>query len=83
MCQFLKTELYRYICFLSYAQGQGVVQDSGSARLMTTLDLAKEYWQIPLDTLSRGKTAFATPDGLNEFEVMPFGLITRLANLQW
>lgn len=39
----------------------------GGARIMTTLDLAKGYWQIPLDESSREQTAFATPDGLYEF----------------
>uniref|UniRef100_A0A1X7V1E0 Reverse transcriptase domain-containing protein n=1 Tax=Amphimedon queenslandica TaxID=400682 RepID=A0A1X7V1E0_AMPQE len=54
----------------------------GGARIMTTLDLAKGYWQIPLDESSREKTAFATPDGLYEFEVMPFGLHSAPATFQ-
>ena len=54
----------------------------GSAKVMTTLDLAKGYWQIPLDATSKEKTAFATPDGLYEFEVMPFGLHSAPATFQ-
>lgn len=54
----------------------------GGAKVMTTLDLAKGYWQIPLSATSREKTAFATPDGLYEFEVMPFGLHSAPATFQ-
>jgi hypothetical protein len=46
----------------------------GAAKFITTLDLAKGYWQIPMEASSREKTAFTTPFGLYEFEVMPFGL---------
>ena len=46
----------------------------GSATVVSTLDLASGYWQIPLAPGSREKTAFATPFGLFVFEVMPFGL---------
>uniref|UniRef100_A0A1X7T409 Reverse transcriptase RNase H-like domain-containing protein n=1 Tax=Amphimedon queenslandica TaxID=400682 RepID=A0A1X7T409_AMPQE len=53
------------------------------ARIMTTLDLANGYWQIPLDQSAREKTAFATSDGLYKFEVMPFGLHSAPATFQW
>lgn len=33
----------------------------GKVKYMTTLDLKKEYWQIPLTHKSREKTAFSTP----------------------
>lgn len=33
----------------------------GEAQFITTLDLSKGYWQIPLDEGSKEKTAFATP----------------------
>ncbi len=36
----------------------------GSARFYSTLDLTKGYWQIPLSPLSKEKTAFTTPFGL-------------------
>lgn len=38
----------------------------GAAKVITTLDLAKGYWQIPMDASFMEKTAFATPFGLYE-----------------
>ena len=51
-----------------------LIDTVGPARVISNLDLAKGYWQIPMDEGSREKTAFTTPFGLYEFEVMPFGL---------
>ncbi|CAM4587144.1 unnamed protein product [Lepidochelys olivacea] len=46
----------------------------GGARYLTTMDLTKGYWQVPLDADARLKPAFITPLGLYEFLVLPFGL---------
>lgn len=51
-----------------------IFESISSGTIISTLDLAKGYWQIPMAPESREKTAFATPFGLYEFEVMPFGL---------
>ena len=51
-----------------------VFESVGSSAVVTTLDLASGYWQIPMAPESRHKTAFTMPFGLFEFEVMPFGL---------
>ena len=51
-----------------------MIDTMGPARAISTLDLAKGYWQIPMDEGFRDETAFTTPFGLFEFEVMPFGL---------
>ncbi|MES9879335.1 MAG: reverse transcriptase family protein, partial [Sedimenticola sp.] len=48
-------------------------------RYFSKLDLAKGYWQIPLDNESKEKTAFTTPKGLYQFTVMCFGLVTAPA----
>ena len=56
-----------------------VLDSIGSAMYITTLDLAKGYWQIPL---SKEKSAFTTPFGLYEFEVMPFGSHSAPATFQ-
>lgn len=54
----------------------------GEAQYFTTLDLTRGYWQIPLDTSSKEKTAFATPSGLYQFVRMPFRLHGVLATFQ-
>ena len=57
-------------------------ESTGSATVVTTLDLASGYWQIPLAPGSRQKTVFATPFDLFEFEVIPFGLHNAPATFQ-
>jgi hypothetical protein len=52
----------------------GLLKKTGNALYITTLDLAKGYWQIPLTPGAKEKTAFATPDGLFQYTVKPFGL---------
>lgn len=43
----------------------------GRARFITTLDLTRGYWQMPVAAEDQHKTAFATPFGLFQFRVMP------------
>ena len=59
-----------------------VLESIGSAAIISTLDLAKGYWQIPLSEDAREKSAFTTPFGLYEFLVMPFGLHSAPATFQ-
>jgi hypothetical protein len=49
------------------------------AKYFTKLDLTKGYWQIPLDNESKEYTAFQGPDGLYQYNYMPFGLATAPA----
>lgn len=45
------------------------------AKFISSIDLRKAFWQIPLDEESKEKTAFSvTGRGLFHFNVMPFGL---------
>lgn len=54
----------------------------GQAKWITTIDLCKGYWQVPLTAQSKELTAFRTPWGLYHFSVMPFGLHGALATFQ-
>ena len=54
----------------------------GAAKFISTLDLSRGYWQIPLAKEAQPKTAFTTPFGLFEFLVMPFGLHGAPATFQ-
>lgn len=47
------------------------IDQLGGAKFNTTLDLTKGYWQVPVASEDRGKTAFVT---LFKFKRMPFGL---------
>ena len=44
------------------------------ARYFSCVDLASGYWQVELQEEDKEKTAFSTPYGLYEFNVMSFGL---------
>ena len=47
-----------------------------NAKILSTCDLDRGYWQLNLDKQSRMKTAFATPYGNFEYKVVPMGLIS-------
>ena len=44
------------------------------AKWISTLDLLSGYWQVEMDEADKPITAFRTPEGHFEFNVMPFGL---------
>ena len=54
----------------------------GQARYISTLDLTKGYWQVPVAEADRAKTGFTSPFGLFVFRRMPFGLQGAPATFQ-
>ena len=61
---------------------EDLIERLGKARYITTLDLCKGYWQVPLAEQDQPYTAFRTPQGLFHFLVMPFGLQGAPATFQ-
>lgn len=54
---------------------EGLISRLDQTRYLSCIDLKDVFWQIPLDTESRDKTAFTVPGRpLYQFTVMPFGL---------
>ena len=61
---------------------EDLIDKLGKAKYLTTLDLCKGYWQVPVTHQTRSKTAFTTPFGLFQFTRMPFGLKGAPATFQ-
>ena len=59
-----------------------MIERLGPARYISTLDLTKGYWQVPLTDRAKAKTAFSTPQGLFQYTMMPFGLHGAPATFQ-
>ena len=64
-----------------------LLDQPGNRQYMTTLDLARGYWQVPvIESASslegQHKITFTTPYGLYHFKVMPFGLCGVPATFQ-
>ena len=59
-----------------------LIERLGKAKYLTTIDLCKGYWQVPLSERSRELTAFRTQWGLFQFTVLPFGLHGAPATFQ-
>ena len=41
---------------------------------VTKLDMLKGFWQVPLTDIAKEVSAFANPNGLYKYKVMPFGM---------
>ena len=61
---------------------EDLLDSLGKAQFLTTLDLAKGYWQVPGKESAKDKTTFITPFGLFQFTRMPFRLIGAPATFQ-
>ncbi|CAM5149086.1 unnamed protein product [Natator depressus] len=59
-----------------------LLEKLGWAQFISTLDLTKGYWQVPLDESAKERSAFTTHVGLYEFNVLPFGLWNAPATFQ-
>lgn len=76
---------YRKLNLISLSDGYPVPRISevfeqiGNAQYLSRFDLTKGYYQVPLSDDTKEKSAFVTPFGLYEFNVMPFGMKTSPA----
>ena len=59
-----------------------MIDQLGKAKFITTLNLTRGYWQVPVASSDRHKTAFITPFRLYQFTKMPFGLQGAPATFQ-
>jgi hypothetical protein len=58
------------------------VDKVGNAKYVSKFDLLKGFWQIPLSGRAKEISAFATPYGLYQYKVMPFGMKNAPATFQ-
>ncbi|XP_076037605.1 uncharacterized protein LOC143023037 [Oratosquilla oratoria] len=53
---------------------QEIFAKAANSKIFSRMDLAKGFFQIPLEERSKQVTAVAIPNGLYQFKVLPFGL---------
>ena len=58
------------------------IDQIGNAKFVSTFDMLKGYWQVPLTQRARQISAFVTPSGLYQYKVMPFGMKNAPATFQ-
>lgn len=58
------------------------VDNLGSARYVSKLDLLRGYWQVPLTFRASDISAFVTPDSFRPYTVMAFGMSNIPATFQ-
>ena len=61
---------------------QEILDSLAGSVIFSSIDLNNGYWQCRMDQDSIDKTAFASPLGLFQFKVMPFGLKNAPATFQ-
>jgi len=61
---------------------QDIIESLKGSKFFTQIDLASGYWAIPLNEADKEKTAFSTPNGKYEMNVMTFGLVNAMATFQ-
>jgi hypothetical protein len=59
-----------------------ILDDVAKAKYITTLDLTKGFYQVPLDKEAKAKSAFTIPFGQYAYNVMPFGMMNASATFQ-
>ena len=50
------------------------VDNVGSARYVSKLNILKGYWQVPLTAQASDISAFLTPDDFLQYKVLAFGM---------
>ena len=58
------------------------IDEIGNAKFVSTFDMVKSYWQVPLTQRAHEISAFVTPSGLYQYKVMPFGMKNTPATFQ-
>jgi hypothetical protein len=58
------------------------IEKVGKARFISTFDMVKGYWAVPLTERAKDVSAFATPNGLYRYKVMAMGLKNAAATYQ-
>ena len=77
-----KSTIKQNLIHFPYPESQNCIDQIGSAKFVSTFDMLKGYWQVPLTRRAREISAFVTPSGLYQYKVMPFGMKNAPATFQ-
>lgn len=61
---------------------EDIIDEIGQLPFISTIDLLKGYYQIPLTPCVKEVSAFVTPFGLYQYKVLSFGLSNAPATFQ-